>query len=182
MDKSRKGFFVLLLASILNLGKFREWMYQYVHGDKESFWIANEILNVPYAWAPSAGGAIGYLNPERNDSICGGLFHVDMHGHPLWFNGGLQMNKNSFHGKNIMKMTHWAVDFHYTGVKWDIQTNDHPFCLKPADTSVEIGMLTQSELEITKMIEDEWLLARIDERRASRKQLQLLREQNAQKT
>jgi hypothetical protein len=118
MDKRRGGMFVLLLASLMNMDPIKKEMYKAVHGDKESFWMSCEALGVPYSWGLGAGGAVGYPKPNTTGSICGGLFHVDENWEPLWFNGGIEMNKNHDVGKAIYNLTHYAVDRTYKNVRW----------------------------------------------------------------
>ena len=118
MDKSRGGFFVLLMASLMNMDPIKDQMYKKIHGDKESYWMASEALQVPYSWGPGAGGTVGFLNPDRNASVCGGLYHVDENWDPLWFNGGVIMNKHSEKGQQVFNLTHWAVDKTYKNMIW----------------------------------------------------------------
>lgn len=119
MDKKKGGMFVLLLASLLNMDPVKTVMYKVIFGDKESYWMASEALEVPYRWALGAGGTVGYPNPNTTGSICGGLFHVDENWEPLWFNGGIQMNKHTDVGRmNTFNLTHFAVDRTFKGVQW----------------------------------------------------------------
>lgn len=119
MDKKKGGFFVLLLASILNMDPFKDDLYSAVHGDKESYWMSNEALGVPYSWSNGAGGAIGHQHPFSPYIICGHLFHVDENWNPLWFNGGLILNKISDMGKDVIYgLTHYAIDRTMVKLKW----------------------------------------------------------------
>lgn len=119
MNKRRGGMFVLLLATILNMDPFKHEMYKVVHGDKESYWMASEALQLPYSWAPGAGGAVGFPNPHAVGSICGHLYHVDEHLAPLWFNGGITMNKHTKIGSNItINISHFAFDSNFENVVW----------------------------------------------------------------
>jgi alpha 1,3-mannosyltransferase len=119
MDKKRGGMFVLLLASLMNMDPIKSEMYKVVHGDKESFWMASEALEVPYNWGVGAGGAVGYPNPNTIGSICGGLYHVDENWEPLWFNGGIQMNKQTESGrKKTYNLTHYAIDRSFQHLEW----------------------------------------------------------------
>ena len=119
MDKKKGGLFVLLLATLLNMDPFQQDMYDVIHGDKESYWMASEALDVPYRWGSGAGGTVGYPNPNTTDSICGQLFHVDENWKPLWLNGGVVMNKHSDYGKStLMPITHFAVDSSFKDIDW----------------------------------------------------------------
>ena len=119
MNKKRGGMFVLILATILNMDPFKLEMYKVIHGDKESYWMANEALRIPYSWGVGAGGAVGYLNPNVTDSICGPLYHIDANLSPLWFNGGITMNKRSTYGRErLINLTHYAFDITFENVTW----------------------------------------------------------------
>ena len=111
--------FVLLLSSLMNMDPIKSVMYKFVYGDKESFWMSSEALDVPYSWALGAGGTVGYPNPNTTGSICGGLYHVDENWEPLWFNGGIEMNKHTPAGrKTIYNLTHYAIDRTMKNGKW----------------------------------------------------------------
>ena len=168
MDKRRGGMFVLLMATMLNMAPFSEVLYIYNYGDKESYWISSEALNVPYRWAPGAGSAVGYPNPKTRNSICGQLLHVDEEWKPLWFNGGVVMNKNKKIGREmIMNITHFAIDSTYKNLEWyesliqlifrEWETESHPFCLKPENPDTDIGELSHELREIAYEMIYEWL-------------------------
>jgi len=103
----------------MNMDPIKSEMYKAVHGDKESFWMASEALRVPYNWGLGAGGTVGYPNPNTIGSICGGLFHVDENWEPLWFNGGIQMNKRTDAGREkTYNLTHYAIDRSFQHLEW----------------------------------------------------------------
>lgn len=119
MDKHRGGTFVLLLASLMNMDPYRtiiEKNYR-LEGDKETFWTANEMLKLPYAWGPGAGGSIGYHFQGDVKSVCGCLYHSDEDWNPSWFNGGLVKYKWADEPE-LMEFTHIGVDRSFTQVKW----------------------------------------------------------------
>ncbi|KAJ3017369.1 hypothetical protein HKX48_003578 [Thoreauomyces humboldtii] len=132
MDKHR-NFHSLLMACKMNSGPYQRDMYSIVLGDKESYWMAQEILDLPYKWAPGAGGSIGYLEHHPTDSniikICGQLYHPDPDFRPLWANGGMLSNKRDPKGEAIVEFTHWATDKTYEDVAWDWEKADKPFCM-----------------------------------------------------
>ena len=66
------------------------------------------------------------------------------------------MNKNSEVGRVLMPMTHWAIDLHFEGIIWDWVNDTRPFCLKPNDTTTEIGAMTPKELEIAQKMHQLW--------------------------
>lgn len=119
MDKHRGGTFALLFASLLNVDPYRRFRETYygVLGDKEAFWIANEVLKLPYSWGPGGGGAIGHHFLQDTSSVCGGLYHTDEDWEPSWFNGGLVRYKwdpvpETFEFKYI------ALDRSFTQLRW----------------------------------------------------------------
>ena len=119
MDKKRGGLFVLLMATMLNMDPFKDGLYTATHGDKESFWMANEALGIQYRWANGAGGAIGIQHPFAKGLVCGSLYHVDENWKPFWFNGGLNVNKfTEFGKKKVMRLTHYAIDRSFTNLHW----------------------------------------------------------------
>eukprot|EP00842_Homolaphlyctis_polyrhiza_P000015 jgi/Hompol1/1013/HPOL_002630-RA len=99
----------LLLACLLNAKPLRDYVWQQMHGDKETFWLSHETLGIPYEWFTGVGTAIGYLDPKRG--VCGSLLHTGSDQQPLWFNGGLQRNKDHNNGgQDLFDMTHYALD------------------------------------------------------------------------
>jgi hypothetical protein len=119
MDKKRGGMFVLLLASMLNMDPFKDSLYESSLGDKESFWMSSEALGDSYRWSNGAGGAIGIIHPVFPTAVCGHLLHTDEHWNPLWFNGGMILNKLSDGGvKTVYEMTSYAIDRTMRKVKW----------------------------------------------------------------
>lgn len=123
VDKSRAGFYILLMAQNMNSPPYQKKLYKAIHGDKESFWMAAEALGVTYAWAPGGGGTVGYPHPEKKNSVCGGLFHVDEDYAPLWFNGGLIKNKHADEGHEPMQLTHFAIDRTFKNLNWYVSPN-----------------------------------------------------------
>ncbi|KAJ3012946.1 hypothetical protein HKX48_005996 [Thoreauomyces humboldtii] len=131
-DKHR-NFHSLLMACKMNSGPYQRDLYSIIHGDKETYWMAQEMLDLPYSWAPGAGGSIGYLEPHPHDrdmvKICGQLYHPDPDLQPLWANGGMVSNKRSPKGEGILEFTHWGNDMTFRNVTWDWEMEDKPFCL-----------------------------------------------------
>ncbi|KAI9334429.1 mannosyltransferase putative-domain-containing protein [Obelidium mucronatum] len=96
-DKSRPGIlFSLLLTCRMNSKIEREkTLYENTYGDKESFWFANELLRVPYAFNPYFGGTFGYYNVGESQkvrgraAVCGiRLLQLNESGDPFFWNGG----------------------------------------------------------------------------------------------
>jgi hypothetical protein len=55
-----------------------------------------------------------------------------------------------------MTFSHWATDKTFEVSKWDWEEDTKPFCLQPKYPADEIGKLTDKELEISKIMVDEW--------------------------
>ncbi|KAL2918336.1 hypothetical protein HK105_202263 [Polyrhizophydium stewartii] len=105
----RRTMHAMLLATLFNSAPYRVHVWDKMHGEKETFWLAHEALALPYTWFPHAGTAVGYEDKERG--VCGSLLHVDVDGTPLWFNGGLQHNKGEDEGsRQMLEFTHYVTD------------------------------------------------------------------------
>ncbi|TPX31012.1 hypothetical protein SmJEL517_g05534 [Synchytrium microbalum] len=142
LDKVR-AFHGLLTVCKMNGHKEHTEVYKHMHGDKETFWISFEMVRVPYAFNPFHGGAVGYLAPDG--AVCGGLFHPDEQGQPLWFNGGVLVNKyHSLH--NTLNFTHAGVDAAGRGVSWRWETPTTPFCLE-----IDANVKTDERREVIEL-------------------------------
>ncbi|KAJ3283023.1 hypothetical protein HDU79_009460 [Rhizoclosmatium sp. JEL0117] len=91
-DKSRlEVVHGLMAACHLNLKEVREGgMDKYLQGDKETYWLAFEILRIPYQFVPGIAGAAGSLQIKNgktlDNSVCGPQSHLDEHGKLLHVN------------------------------------------------------------------------------------------------
>ncbi|RKO85621.1 hypothetical protein BDK51DRAFT_32268, partial [Blyttiomyces helicus] len=121
--------------------------------DKESYWISQELLHLPYEWIGGGGGAVGYL---LGTSVCGALHHSDERSQPLWWNGGLLVNKRTPEGQGFLNFTHWATDRTFEGIKWDWERHDRPFCLAPRDPDADIGVLSDGDRALVGGYVREW--------------------------
>lgn len=69
-----------------------------VAGDKESFWMACELIGIPYTYVEGYASAIGNVTLDdmtRQTMLCPcHLLHLDHRGKPLWYNGSLYRNKH----------------------------------------------------------------------------------------
>ncbi|KAG0269330.1 hypothetical protein BGZ95_002115 [Linnemannia exigua] len=94
---NKKTRFLGLMGTCKMNGKWERDLvsYKIFHGDKETFWIGFEMIQEPYVFMRNYGGVIGELRPDNENSVCGAQMHQDHRGRPLWWNGGLQRNKNS---------------------------------------------------------------------------------------
>ncbi|ORZ30463.1 mannosyltransferase putative-domain-containing protein [Catenaria anguillulae PL171] len=123
VDKARIGVMLALVAACgLNAGRLREEQtYNVMHGDKESYWLAFELVGEPFAFIPGYGGTIGTSLPNVSPrSICGSLLHTDRSGRtPVWLNGGLEVDKHAPKERQVLlDMSHWIPDLDANGVEF----------------------------------------------------------------
>ncbi|KAJ3223226.1 hypothetical protein HDU81_009315 [Chytriomyces hyalinus] len=149
-DKGNLGvLFSLLLTAKMNSHEERQTLYNYTHGDKESFWLSREMLRVPYAFSEAYGGSVGISkkvkakNKEGYVQVCGQtLLHVNEDGDSFWANGGGVLKEQwitmDFH-KSFATLTHAISD-------QDGMADWKPgyCCMKPAKDSM--GRVTAREL------------------------------------
>ncbi len=79
-------------------------------GDKETFWLAAELANLPYAFHPSYAGIIGptSYNAEGVPEICAPQpLQTDSNGRPFWFNSGLMEDKTNADNEEYANLTHY---------------------------------------------------------------------------
>jgi hypothetical protein len=86
----------LLAACTLNVDKIRNLAYNFVYGDKETFWLGFEMVGQSYRFNGFFPGTIG--EPKKKDGskteICGRqIMHVDEQRVPSWINGGIAESK-----------------------------------------------------------------------------------------
>ncbi|KAJ3202685.1 ribosomal protein S14, S11 [Dinochytrium kinnereticum] len=167
LDKGRiKNLNVLVMTSLLNLASHKDELWKKFYGliafivfiylraslgDKETWWLAHEIVQAPYHLANGAGSAVGYpFSENKQDYICGGLLHVNEYWKPFWSNGGVIANKHFDTGKQtVVNFTHWAVDRTFRDVEWLWEEKDRPFCLKLSEQRRAVA-LTPEEVEPPK--------------------------------
>ena len=89
-NKRSENLYALALVTRLQMTQEREEMYKYYLGDKESFWIAHELLELPYNFSPTYAQNIGFVS---NGYVCGSPCHVDRDDNLLWWNNGVLLNK-----------------------------------------------------------------------------------------
>ncbi|KAI9338759.1 mannosyltransferase putative-domain-containing protein [Obelidium mucronatum] len=163
VDKSRAGVLhALILACKLNSNSMREDTYKAMYGDKETFWISWELTRVPFKFAPSLGGTIGY---ERNNAVCGSLVHVDERKRLFWWNGGMRLIKTR-PAMGLVRFEKAALDYGVVASdNWVWETDTEPFCLLTndetraadlSDSEKDIGMLY---IELWQRLESEGLFA-----------------------
>jgi hypothetical protein len=122
-DRSRPGVFAALLFAAWQNGKLMRdtVLDRYFWGDKESFWMAFELADIPYYMVNHSCGAIGREHVEGSDPIKGFCTEHPLHffdaqhdgeglpdpndnnrtlGKPAWFNGSIRNNK--YHKAEVM--------------------------------------------------------------------------------
>jgi hypothetical protein len=96
MVNKEKNLIGLLATCLLNVGKIRDFSYKRVFGDKETFWLGFETVQVPYIFNPTLPGTAGVSKKDDSGQykICSRqLVHVDREGVPIWVNGGIAVSK-----------------------------------------------------------------------------------------
>ncbi|KAF9319631.1 hypothetical protein BG003_008587 [Podila horticola] len=99
----------LLATCKMNMRWERDlYSYRVFYGDKETFWTGFEMVQEPYAFIKTFGGAIGERREghEDSDAVCGAQLHLNHLGEPMWWNGGLMRNKNEG-VKRTLKIDFW---------------------------------------------------------------------------
>jgi Mannosyltransferase putative len=86
----------LLATCTLNVDKIRNLAYEFVYGDKETFWLGFEMVSQSYRFNGFFPGTIGEPKKKGGSKteICGRqLMHVDEQRVPSWINGGIAESK-----------------------------------------------------------------------------------------
>nr|QBK88331.1 MAG: putative mannosyltransferase [Marseillevirus LCMAC202] len=83
----------------------KEWetVYNYIPGDKESYWISSELAKEEHAFVPSYPGVIGELHM---DTLCGHTLYLDSSAQLLGWNGSLFHNGET---RQVTDFTHYAL-------------------------------------------------------------------------
>ncbi|KAJ3294749.1 hypothetical protein HDU79_010484 [Rhizoclosmatium sp. JEL0117] len=125
LDKSRAGIlFSLLLACKMNSKVERGVLYSMTYGDKESFWFANEVLRVPFAFNRHFGSVIGMsdsaLSTDTYPVVCGvWLLQLDESGKPFWWNGGgVLKDREAKRGFEYLEFERMAFDLDGEKTHW----------------------------------------------------------------
>lgn len=132
------AFMSLLFTTYMNSQNVRAHLYGQVAGDKETFWLAPELADIPYAFHPSYAGIIGPIsaNAEGIPEICSPQpLQTDLDGRPFWFNSGLMEDKTNADNKKYANLTHYipGITSEQPVGGWRF-IHDHTFCM---GTSVE---------------------------------------------
>ncbi|KNE66922.1 hypothetical protein AMAG_11396 [Allomyces macrogynus ATCC 38327] len=148
------GTLGMLVTCALNAPPLRESIvYRKVHGDKETFWIGFELAGEQVAFMPGYGGSIGFLSTRESTKtsfwtrrrrrtqgvmVCGGLLHTDRDRRPLWFNGGLEVDKYS-QPSRMLVFEHMMMDWDAEGVDWQFgEDSPDGFCLNKRGSVPEV--------------------------------------------
>ncbi|KAJ3230550.1 hypothetical protein HDU81_004427 [Chytriomyces hyalinus] len=169
LDKGRPDVLhALLLVCKLNSRLERDAVLaQYTNGDKETFWMAWELLRVPYEFNPGFSGMIGYSGGNMwltKEHTCGQLVHADQDLQPLWWNGGILKDK-FVSRRNVFPFEKYAIDSegymegwdwtwkwslkpehaHVLGLGWTGQSA----CFRPRNVGKDLRDLSESQKEMT---------------------------------
>ncbi|KAI8611580.1 mannosyltransferase putative-domain-containing protein [Chytriomyces sp. MP71] len=164
LDKGRVGIVHALLAAChMNLKESRdEALHKHTHGDKESFWIAHELVRTPYAFVPGIGGAAGFFRTKQGikepDVVCGPQSHIDEERRLTHFNG-LTLKYKDDPSKGYLDFHHYVAPVLENPGNVDI--GYHPWCVhsrKPAEEVIEfnerekgvIGKIIELHKELVK--------------------------------
>ncbi|KAJ3073501.1 hypothetical protein HDU98_001364 [Podochytrium sp. JEL0797] len=148
-DKSRTGVIhALFLACELSSPTMRAGRYAFLHDDREIFWMAWEMLRVPYRFSPTYGGAVGVLREDSavtkmgGKQVCGNLVHVDEELNPLWWNRDiLEVNE-------VVKFEYFAFDDEPDELKWNMEFEGGVHCLQIRESDTAMRELTLDEKEM----------------------------------
>ncbi|UZJ57608.1 hypothetical protein CBS101457_006928 [Exobasidium rhododendri] len=134
VDKSRMEIFsALLFAAWQNSGEIRDQTtYRVFWGDKETFWLAFELAQIPYHFVSHYAGAIGSEEATHGKGFCSEhpLHFFDKEedesalGKPAWFNGGfLDVKKQS--KDRYINATAWAMKG-----EWEFLLDTEIWCIR----------------------------------------------------
>ncbi|KAI8353433.1 mannosyltransferase putative-domain-containing protein [Mortierella sp. GBAus27b] len=114
MDKNRHFLGLLAICKLNDLYERDQVTYKKTWGDKESFWIAMEMIQERYSFIPFRGGVIGNVHPITKtgeptahavrvnmDRVCGNQLHFTDKGQPLWWNSGVVRDKFTPHSQYL---------------------------------------------------------------------------------
>ena len=133
VDKGRPGVFVsLIFAAWMNTEHVREQItYKYVEGEKETYWLAAELIGTPYYFHLSYASAIGSPLSSKPSGICNSRsLHLDSLQRPLWIGDSAQRTQNPS-SLELAKLTHWMTGASSVSdqISWKhSQHNDSTWC------------------------------------------------------
>jgi len=95
----------------------------YLYGDKETYWVAFEMLGIYYSVSPIPIALLGFIkNDTSGIRVCSrNLLHFKEDQSPLWINSGLVINKAG--NLKIQKFDAYSIDYgelnHYWRTEYD---------------------------------------------------------------
>ncbi|KAJ3026545.1 UNVERIFIED_CONTAM: hypothetical protein HDU68_005468 [Siphonaria sp. JEL0065] len=145
VDKSRTDVLhALLLTCQLNSKTERGIVYSHTYGDKETFWMAWDMLRAGYKFTPNMGGTLGRMT--QTGSVCGPLFHTDEFSDPLWWNGG-PFECKYLSTKDYLDFNYVAFETTGVGHKWEFY-GEMPLCLLPGNPKKEVITLNAKQKKL----------------------------------
>jgi hypothetical protein len=150
----KHSFMGILAACVFNVKSLRGHTYQYVFGDKETFWLGFEVVQQPYHFFPQLPGNIGsHVVKNSKYQVCSRqILHFDQKGKPLWVNGGLKESKYEKSSMAVMK------EYVKEPGDWDLLTGGNLACLttssKPIPITAELLDIIRSSGSIIDSIID----------------------------
>ena len=128
IDKTKPSVFIALMFAAWMNSKVRdEITYEKVYGDKETYWIAPELMGVPYSFQKHYAGQLGASvehvrtregQPTRLELCSRQMVHMDATGElPFWANGGLYYDKDNPE-RGFARWTHWWIGEENRAVGW----------------------------------------------------------------
>ena len=126
----------LLATCLLNVGEIRDFSYERVFGDKETFWLGFETIQERYIFHPPLPGAagIGKVTKNGEHEVCGRqLIHVDSLGIPIWVNGGIAISKYD-RNSELAPLTHFLSE----PGSWTLHAENRA-CLKRTAPAIEFS-------------------------------------------
>ncbi|KAJ3076734.1 hypothetical protein HDU98_000614 [Podochytrium sp. JEL0797] len=151
LDKGRLGVVHALLAAChMNLKEARDGaLHKHTHGDKESFWMAHEMVRAPYDFVPGIGGAAGGFRTkegiEEREVVCGPQSHIDEKGRLLHFNGLVLLHKDD-PSKGYIDFHHYAAPV--KNGPGNIDIGYHPWCVHTREPEKEVHPMSEEERRI----------------------------------
>ncbi|UJR24360.1 hypothetical protein I4U23_005737 [Adineta vaga] len=152
----------LLLTCKLNSFIERESVtYKIFYGEKETFWLGQEMIGDDYVFDPQLTGIIGEVqnkpqSKEDATSICGTqIVHFDEAGKILWFNQFVLLNKNMPSSTLARFENYLREPGNYTGYPdfvYCLRSAGNVFAISPHEKDLikRIGNYWRQEKEITK--------------------------------
>ncbi|KAJ3071356.1 hypothetical protein HDU98_005452 [Podochytrium sp. JEL0797] len=140
-DKSRLEVVHGLLSTChLNLREVREGgLDKHLQGDKETYWLALELLRIPYQFVPGIAGAAGTLQQKDGksvpNSVCGPQSHLDEHGQLLHVNSRSARYNNEL-DKFEKTLSHYIAPV--SDKPGNIDSTQQPWCVSGEVGSQEV--------------------------------------------